>query len=156
MIAMMTGPDSAPSILHRTYLTDDGHKAPVKEPRLLMPGLIAKGSAIRLTPPGEVLGIAEGIESALSASALFGVPCWAAGNASLMAAWQPPAEARRIIVFGDNDASYAGQAVAYGLARRLGSDECVVEVQIPAEVGADWNDVHRSLLDRTRAETNHG
>jgi hypothetical protein len=27
-----------------------------------------------------VLGIGEGIETALSAAALFGVPCWAAGN----------------------------------------------------------------------------
>ena len=78
MIAMVTGPDGTPSTLHRTYLTDDGRKAAVREPRLLMPGIIAKGAAIRLAPAGDALGIAEGIETALSASALFGVPCWAA------------------------------------------------------------------------------
>jgi Toprim domain len=61
----------------------------------------------------------------------------------MLAAWQPPPEAKRIIVFGDNDPSYAGQAAAYALARRLGSDERLVEVQIPAEVSADWNDVHQ-------------
>ena len=33
MIAMVTGPDGAPLTLHRTYLTDDGNKAPVIEPR---------------------------------------------------------------------------------------------------------------------------
>ena len=42
MIAMVTGPDGAPSILHRTYLTNDGRKAPVIEPRRLMPGSIRK------------------------------------------------------------------------------------------------------------------
>jgi putative DNA primase/helicase len=113
-----------------------------------MPGTIAKGSAVRLAPPMDVLGIAEGIETALSASALFAVPCWAAVNAGMLAAWQPPPEVKRIIIFGDNDPSYAGQAAAYALARRLGSDARVVEVQIPAEVGADWNDVHELRLTR--------
>ena len=151
MIAMVTGPDGAPSILHRTYLTDDGRKAPVIEPRLFMQGTIAKGAAIRLAPAGDTLGIAEGIETALSASALFGVPCWAAGNAGLLAAWQPPPVAKRIIVFGDHDPGYAGQAVSYALARRLGSDGRVVEVQIPPMAGADWNDVHQSQLNRAEA-----
>jgi putative DNA primase/helicase len=151
MIAMVTGPDGAPSILHRTYLTGDGDKAPVIEPRRLMSGTIAKGAAIRLEPAGETLGIAEGIETALSASALFGVPCWAAVNAGMLAVWQPPPEAKRIIIFADNDASYAGQAAAYALARRLGSHECVVEVQCPAKVDTDWNDVLRLQVDRGAA-----
>jgi hypothetical protein len=74
MVAMVTAPDGAPSSLHRTYLTADGRKASVDEPRRTMPGTIAKGSAVRLAPPIDVLGIAEGIETALSASALFAVP----------------------------------------------------------------------------------
>jgi putative DNA primase/helicase len=148
MIAMVTGPDGAPATLHRTYLAADGRKAPVLEPRRLMPGKVAKGAAVRLSPARNTLGIAEGIETALSASALFGVPCWAAVNAGMLAAWRPPPEARRIIIFGDNDPSYAGQAAAYSLARRLGSDRREVEVQVPAEVGADWNDVHQLQLNR--------
>jgi putative DNA primase/helicase len=151
MIAMVTAPDGAPSTLHRTYLTNDGRKAPVIEPRRLMPGSIAKGAAIRLGPSGDVLGIAEGIETALSATALFGVPCWAAVNAGMLAAWQPPPEAKRIFVFGDNDPNYAGQSAAYALASRLRSDERVIEVQIPAKVGADWNDVHQLQLNLTDA-----
>jgi len=151
MIAMVTGPDGAPSILHRTYLTDDGCKAPVTGPRRLMSGTVAKGAAIRLAPADEVLGIAEGIETAVSASVLFGVPCWAAVSAGMLAAWQPPPEAKRIIIFGDNDANYAGQAATYGLARRLGSDGRVVEVRIPSDPGADWNDVHQLRLARAEA-----
>jgi putative DNA primase/helicase len=156
MIAMVTGPDGAPSILHRTYLTVDGHKAPVIAPRRLMPGTFAKGAAIRLARAGEALGIAEGIETALSASALFGVPCWAAVSAGMLTAWQPPSEAKRIIIFGDNDAGYGGQAAAYALASRLRSDERAVEVRIPADVGADWNDVHQLQLNLAEAEGSHG
>jgi putative DNA primase/helicase len=156
MIAMVTGPDGSPSILHRTYLTADGRKAPAIEPRRLMPGTFAKGAAIHLAPAGDALGIAEGIETALSASVLFGVPCWAAVSAAMLAAWQPPSEAKRIIIFGDNDASYAGQAAAYALATRLRSDERVVEVQIPAVVGADWNDVHQLQLKLAEAGADHG
>jgi putative DNA primase/helicase len=148
MIAMVSGPNGSPSILHRTYLTDDGRKAPVIEPRLFMPGTIAKGAAIRLAPAGDALGIAEGIETALSASALFGVPCWAAGNAGLLAAWQSPPEAKRIVIFGDNDPDYGGQAAAYALAKRLGLDGRIVEVQIPTKVDTDWNDVHELRLTR--------
>jgi putative DNA primase/helicase len=147
MIAMVTGPDGAPSILHRTYLTADGRKASVDAPRRLMPGTVVKGAAVRLAPAGDALGIAEGIETALSASALFGVPCWAAANAGMLPAWQPPPEVKRIIVFSDNDPGYAGQAAAYALAKRLRSDDCMVEVQIPVEPGADWNDVHRLELN---------
>jgi putative DNA primase/helicase len=143
MIAMVTGPDGAPSILHRTYLTTDGRKASVDAPRRLMPGTVAKGAAIRLAPAGDALGIAEGIETALSASALFGVPCWAAVNAGMLALWRPPHEVRRIVIFGDNDASYTGQAAAYALAGRLRSEGFIVEVEVPAEPEADWNDVHR-------------
>jgi putative DNA primase/helicase len=146
MIAMVTAPNGQPSILHRTYLTDDGNKAPVTEPRLWMPGTIAKGSAVRLTPAAKVLGIAEGVETALSASALFGVPCWAAGNAANLTAWQPPDETKRIVIFGDNDPNYVGQAAAFALAKRLGSRDRAVEVQIPAEADTDWNDVHKLLL----------
>jgi putative DNA primase/helicase len=145
---MVTGSDGAPSILHRTYLTADGRKASVISPRRLMPGTVAKGAAIRLVPAGEALGIAEGIETALSAAALFGVPCWAAVNAGMLAAWQPPPEVQRIIIFGDNDLNHAGQAAAYALAKRLGSHQRVVEVQFPDEVGADWNDVHQARLNR--------
>ena len=113
-------------------------------------------AAIRLVPAGETLGIAEGIETALSASALFGVPCWAAMSAGMLAAWEPPPEARRIIIFGDNDANYVGQASEYALARRLRSDERVVEVQIPAEAGSDWNDVHQLQLNLTELGAGHG
>ena len=65
--------------LHRTFLRPDGSgKAEMRSPRKLMPGTVPEGSAIRLGPVGAVLGIAEGIETALAASMMFEMPVWSA------------------------------------------------------------------------------
>lgn len=150
MVAKVTGPDGKPSNIHRTYLSAFGEKAPVESPRRMMPGSIAKGSAVRLTEISDVLGIAEGIETALSASSMFGVPCWAALNAEMMRSWIAPAGVRRVLIFGDNDANYTGQAAAYALAKRLSAEGVVTEIKIPERVGTDWNDVHQNALRETK------
>lgn len=141
MLAKLTKPDGYPSSIHRTYLTVDGHKAPVEAPRRMMPGTIAKGSAVRLAPMAEIMGIAEGIETALSAEKLFGVPTWAALNSELMKVWEPPAGVKKVIIWGDNDENFTGQHAAYGLAKRLSNDGVKAEIRIPDEIGFDWNDV---------------
>src|ERR1700760_2034451 len=79
---------------------------------------VAKGAAIRLAPAGDALGIAEGIETALSASALFGVPCWAAVNAGMLALWRPPHEGRGDGIFGGNEPRYPRPARAPPGGRR--------------------------------------
>ena len=106
------------AVLHRTYLSPISGKADVKEPRKMM-GAMPSGAAVRLAPYTDVLGIAEGIETALSATALFGVPTWAALTAGLLQKWTPPKDVRTIYVFGDNDSQHTGQAAAYSLAHRL-------------------------------------
>lgn len=140
MIARVTAADGTPSTIHRTYLTSDGKKAPVMSPRRLMPGKIDKGCAIRLAPSGPVLGIAEGIETALSASKLWSVPVWAAVSAGMLMAWVPPEGVKEVIVFGDNDTSYAGQSAAFALAHRLSANGVRVRVELPPDPGMDWND----------------
>jgi putative DNA primase/helicase len=152
MIAMVMDPEGRPTILHRTYLTKDGRKASVEAPRRMMPGHVAKGSSVRLVEAGPVLGIAEGIETAFSASALFGVPCWAAVNASMLAEWLPPEGVEEVIVFGDNDAKFAGQAAAFALARKLSAKGLKASVKIPQNVGQDWNDVFQSEAFHTIRE----
>ena len=143
MVAAMQNPAGKLTMVHDTLLTKEGHKADVSQQRLMMEGRIAKGSAVRLAEFTDVLGIAEGIETALSASKLFGVPCWAALNEGLMQQWQFPREAKRIIIFGDNDQNHVGQSAAFMLARKisLSPDPPIVEVKIPENVGDDWNDI---------------
>jgi len=147
MLAMLSAPDGAPCQVHRTYLTESGHKAPIKNPRRMMPGPVVKGAAVRLTEPSVTLGVAEGIETALSAAAISGVPCWAALSAQMVRHWQPPELVKHVVVFADNDENFAGQEAAYALARRLTYEGRAVTIRVPEAAGMDWNDVHRASFD---------
>ena len=107
-------------------------------------GSVPLGGAVRLAMPGPVLGIAEGIETALAAMKMFTIPTWAALNAGGVEKFEPPVETERLIIFGDNDQNGVGQRGAYALAARL-SGRIQVEVKIPEKSGTDWND---ALLGR--------
>lgn len=144
MIAKVMGPDGQPSTIHRTFLTHDGRKLPIEMPRRLMPGKTAKGCAIRLAEAGPTLGIAEGIETAMSAAVIWGVPVWAAVSSGMLMEWLPPFGTKEVIVFGDNDKGFAGQAAAYALAHRLSVRGLEVRVEMPLDGGMDWNDVLRA------------
>lgn len=143
MLARIRYPDGSGASIHRTYLTELGEKAPVPQPKKIMAGKPLNTGAVRLGPASGRMGIAEGIESALGAAKRFGVPVWAATNTALLESWVPPAGVESILIAGDNDAgtSWAGQAAAFALAKRLVRDGYAVEVQIPAGAGKDWADV---------------
>jgi putative DNA primase/helicase len=145
MLAKVCAPDGKPSQIHRTYLTPDGVKAPVPKPRKLMHGALPKGSAIRLAEIGDggVIGVAEGVETAMAVSLLHSIPVWACICAGHLADFEPPEAVRKVIIFGDNDASFTGQEAAYRLAKRLTLKDIGVDVQIPSKVG-DWNDALRA------------
>lgn len=149
MLALLRDVQGNGCQVHRTLLTSDGQKATVEQPRLFMAGTIPKGAAVRLQPYGDTLGIAEGIETALSAAILFSTPCWAALNASLLKQWEPPAHAKRVTVFADNDSNCTGQAAAYELARRISSKVHVV-VEVPRAADTDWNDVLRARVSQSQ------
>lgn len=143
MVAIVTGADDVPVTLHRTFLKPDGSgKAEMKDPRKVMPGELPDGVAVRLCEyHGGPLGIAEGIETAMSASALYEMPVWAALNAGILAKWIPPAGCEEVAVFGDNDENFHGQAAAYSLAHRLAVKKIHVTVHIPEMPGLDFNDI---------------
>lgn len=143
MIGVVCGPDGKPVTLHRTFLRPDGlAKAEMTSPRKLMAGEVPAGSAVRLSEYTKgPLGIAEGIETALSASALFSMPVWACISAPLMAKWWPPEGCDDVAIFGDNDPKFAGQAAAYALAHRLMVKGINATVHIPSLTGQDFNDV---------------
>ncbi len=139
MIARVTGIDGQGVAIHRTYLTSDGNKADVPTAKKIV-GTLPPSSAVRLFHDGPCISIAEGIETALSAFLLFGVPTWAAVTAGGLEKWTPPLDTKRVIVFGDNDLSGTGQAAAWALARRLIAAGIDTEVKIPETAGTDWND----------------
>jgi hypothetical protein len=179
MVAVVRGPDGKAVSLHRTWLTPDGRKAPLAQPRreVARPSYFSThGAAIRLGMPGEVLGVAEGIETALSAQQACGFAVWSTLNATLMAQLVVPQEVRTVVIFADKDRTvngkHAGQSAASSLAQRLVSEGRDVLICIPPDSidegskGIDWNDVlmrhgpqgfpgylRRLFEDHRRAET---
>ncbi len=131
--------------LHRTWLTPEGRKAPTPGPckKLTQAAGPVTTGCIRLAWPGDgagdVLGIAEGIETALAARCASGVPTVAAYSAGALAAWQWPRELKRLVIFADADA--AGADAANTLRFRAGAAGLAVQVMTPTTPGAHWCDV---------------
>lgn len=140
MIAVLTDASNKGVGIHRIYLDMQGNKATVDHQKKLLTGKSISGASVKLAKHSGVLGIAEGIETALAASVTFSVPVWSSISANGMEAWTPPIDARQIVIFGDNDASYTGQASSYALAKRLVRDGFSVKVKIPDQQGKDWAD----------------
>lgn len=124
--------------VHRTFL-DRGRNAVTAHAKRGL-GRFGRG-AVRLGGVAPRLGLAEGIETALSASALFGIPCWAALGTERFALVALPAEVAELLLFLDND---AGGRRAEALAREAFSGLASMEAHYPAQAGADWNDVLRA------------
>jgi len=124
--------------IQRTYLANGGQKAQVDPVRMTY----GEVGPVRLGPVANRLGIAEGIETAVCASKQFGLPVWSGFSANGMRAWEPPEGVRSVVVCGDNDENFTGQAAAFHLARRLRLSGLDVRVEIPAQVGQDFADVY--------------
>lgn len=140
MLCKLVSPEGAALTYHITYLTPQGEKAPVGSSRkMATPVSSLDGSAIRLFPVTEHIGVAEGIETALAVRQLFGIPCWACANANLLEKFEPPAGVKSVSIFADNDANFTGQKAAYVLANRL-QRKMPVKVEIPETIGADFAD----------------
>jgi putative DNA primase/helicase len=129
------------------------------DPRTLPPRKILSkmdgrtGCAVRLMPAGDTLGIAEGIETALSAAVIEGLSVWAALNTSLLAKFEPPPQTQRLVIYGDNDAP--GLMAAGRLMERLQTrirGGLTIEFRPPPAPAKDWNDVLASRNRSPRGE----
>ena len=139
LVAAVTEPDGRIHAVHRTYLDPARPaKAAVAHPRKTLGPV--HGHAVRfrnVTPGDDTALVAEGIETALSIAAAMPTAASAAAlSAGNLAAFAPPAGARRIVIARDNDA--AGAAAAERLHRSCVERGLQAVVLCPA--GGDWND----------------
>lgn len=132
--------------VHRTFLERGSARlASFERPKRAL-GSLGVG-AVRLAPAVQGrLGLAEGIESALSAMQLFGIPCWATLGNERFGLVSIPESVRELFLFIDND---AGGALAEERAvKAYAAPNRVIHSRAPASPGFDWNDELKSRLAR--------
>jgi putative DNA primase/helicase len=137
MAAVVQRPDGVEIAVQRTFLTADGNKADVGTMKLTT-GNLGTG-AVRLGYAAEVMGIAEGVETALSARFLSDIPVWASLGAHRLPQIELPSILREVHIFADNDDTgrkYA--ALAAKTHPALGRE---VRIHFPRKGLKDFNDV---------------
>jgi len=150
IIAAIRDLDGKIITLHRTYLNSLGKKAKVECPRKMMSipaDKILTGASIQLGgfPTSGVLGVSEGLETAMSAFRIYGIPTWSAVSASILEKFEPPKSVHTLLVWADKDKSLTGQRAAQSLKDVLEPKGIAVHVLIPQcplkGKSVDWNDV---------------
>ncbi len=139
LVALITTIEgNEPLSLHRTWITP-ASKADLSTPRLPLWNHSTKNGVIRLWPDDEVnavLGIAEGIETALSLAWAL-TPVWATIDAGHMAQFPLLAGIGTLVIAQDQDP--AGMSAAAICARRWA--EADKEVLVTRQAANDLNDV---------------
>ena len=155
LIAAVKDPQGRLVTLHRTYLSADGRKAKVDVVKKIMPvpnGQTIKGGAIRLGEPTDTLGVAEGIETALSVSRLTHQVCWSVISEGGMRTFEIPFGIKNLVIYADKDRSGVGRKAALELAKKAKARGINVKVKEPpmsipvGAKGVDFNDYLRQQL----------
>lgn len=145
MLALLRDAETMrPCGIHRTFLLPDGSGKDATGGRKakMMLGR-AKGAVVALTPSEDVaagLGIAEGIEDALTLLHRGWAPMWACCSAGGIGGLPALGGVEALTIFGDNDD--AGLDGARECAIRWADAGREVTVHIPRQDGADWNGIH--------------
>ncbi|MDB5414114.1 MAG: hypothetical protein JWR10_2449 [Rubritepida sp.] len=141
MVALMThAVTGEPCGAHRTFLAVDGLGKAAGQSKMMA----GSAGVIRLTRDEDVgggLGIAEGIETALSVAQGFGWrPVWAATSAGAITKFPVLGGIEALTIFADPDGP--GTQAAATCAERWNAEGR--EARIIAPPAGDWNDLHRS------------
>ena len=139
--------DEGPIAIHRTFLSGNTKAAFDKPKRAL--GALGE-SAVRLfAPVSGKLGLAEGIESAMSAYALTGIPVWATLGNERFGLVSVPESVTELHLFVDHDAG--GELAASRGAAANAREGRTIHVRKPSSRDTDWNDELTAWLRRKAA-----
>jgi len=134
--------------VHRTFLDPTTSKiARFEKPKRAL-GSLGQGAVRLAWPKGGRLGLAEGLETALSAMQLFGIPCWVTLGNERFGLVTIPESVRELHLFVDHDAG--GQLAEERAREAYLADGRKIVTRCPDRAGDDWNDV---LVARQLAKT---
>ena len=162
MAGLFRAVDGTPAGLHITYLVRNragqvgkavlsdpktGQRLPAKKMRSTHSGSLS-GAAIRLfAPENGTLAVCEGIETALAARYLCGLPVWACGSAHGISSLVLPDAVRELVIISDNDAN--GRQAARALQRRYHARlHGRIKIWEPDLIGCDALDVLAAMRQK--------
>lgn len=137
MVSAVQRPDGKLVSTHTTILTHAGKKAAVAISKITH-GALGFG-AFRGGPAGAVVGLAEGVETALSVQIMSGVSVWASLGATRLDRVELPQDVREVFIFGDNDAPGRDAADRAAAAHRAMGRKAVL--RFPPDGVKDFNDL---------------
>ena len=141
--------DEGPIAIHRTFLcTEASGKAAFKKPKRAL-GALGEAAVRLFAPVSGKLGLAEGVESAMSAYALTGIPVWATLGNERFGLVSVPESVTELHLFVDHDAG-GELAASRGLAA-YARDGRTILVRKPSSRDTDWNDELTEWLRRKAA-----
>lgn len=100
------------------------------------------GAAVRFGAATNVLGLAEGWETAWSAHVLLGIPVWAALGSDRLPLVTIPERVEHLILLPDDDPP--GRQCARQARQTHARPNLVIETRFPGGGFNDWNDRHRA------------
>lgn len=132
-----------PVAVHRTYIDHTGHKTGRK---MLGP---CGSAAIKLAPATDVLVVAEGLETALAATAAGMTPVWAMGTAGAIGALTISPTVATLVILAEIDRGASRSAVASCADRwsRTGKHVFVVRPTIGKDFADVWAHASTSWRD---------
>jgi len=148
MIAIASNELGEPRMMHITYI-EKGQKitwGTQRKMHSLHPkglDVVGESIAIKLGRAGDLLGIAEGIETSLSANQIYQCPVWSVINTAYMKKFRAPPGVTKLYIFADNDSNGVGLAAAFECGSRnilANNDVELVRIRWPSKVN-DFNDV---------------
>jgi putative DNA primase/helicase len=145
MVAGVQRLDGKVVAVQQTILTSKGTKAPIAVPKRTT-GALGNG-AVRLGPAAEILGVAEGVETALSAQTMAEIPVWASLGCHRLHRVELPELVRELHIFADNGepgraAAQRTSEVHMALGRR-------VVLRFPPDGLKDFNDLLNADADES-------
>jgi len=141
--------DEGPIAIHRTFLsTEASGKAAFEKPKRAL-GALGEAAVRLFAPVSGKFGLAEGVESAMSAYALTGIPVWATLGNERFGLVSVPESVTELHLFVDHDAG-GELAASRGLAA-YAREGRTIHVRKPSSRDTDWNDELTAWLRRKAA-----
>lgn len=145
LVALVSDKTGLPVGIQRIYLNEEGARAAVSNPKKALCSI--SGGAIHLAKPGEVLHVAEGLETSLAVFQSTNQPVWSSVSAAGMRALNIPTGVKDLHIWADNDPNQAGQKAAVELAHRAIKLGTAVFIHVPpgpipqGQKNLDWLDI---------------